>query len=119
MFVEWIVHEGTSILDIDMRDAENGLTYDTLMPRVLERMQEKNGRFLILYNFQNVIFQAGVLERIASFAKAYCINPEMAAFVGMSKTNQSLLKRLNGFLSDKTERRLFESEDEAKEWLTH
>jgi hypothetical protein len=117
MELEWIIQDGTRILYVDFRGAEKEDAYISLLFQVLQKSRESQGRFLVLYNFQDVIFPPGVLEAIATFAKSIEINPAKAAFVGMNNFNENILRRIDKFLSEKTKRKLFISEDEAKAWL--
>ena len=102
---------------MDFRGAAREDAYTSLISQVLQRFQESPENLLVLYNFQDITFPPGVVEAIAGFAKTNGINPVKAAFVGMSKINVGLIIRLDRFLSDKTKRKLFQSEEEAKEWL--
>jgi hypothetical protein len=117
MKLEWIVENNTKILYLDFREVEKIDDYLSLLRQFHELSLKRQGKFLALYNFLNVSLPVGVLEALASFAKKNNINPTKAAFIGLGQINEKLLQRLNGFLSENTERKLFQSEKEAIEWL--
>jgi hypothetical protein len=117
MKLEWIVHEGKSILYADFRGAENKEAYVSFIHQALKMIKERGGNYLALYNVRGVVLPPGILETITAFTKANNISPSKGAFLGMSSSAELLLKKINGFLSAEPLWKLFTSEKEAREWL--
>lgn len=117
MKLEWIVHEGKSILYADFRGAENKEAYISFINQALKMIKERSGDYVALYNVHGVVLPPGILETITAFTKANNISPSKGAFLGMSSSAGLILKKINGFLSAQPEWKLFKSEKEAREWL--
>lgn len=116
MKIEWIDQGSTPILYADGRGLEkNELLF--FVTRVHKKLRESTGEYHVLYNLQDVALPLGILDTMAKLVKANEIHAIKSAFVGMDQINEKTIRRINGFISDTTERKLFQSEKEAMEWL--
>jgi hypothetical protein len=119
MSVEWIEHKGKRILLIDHSGLELEAVIENL--ELVDKIMLEfppDAKLLHLSNFEGVMINVTVLARLKESGKAV-VEPrtEKAAVVGLSSLQHILLASYNRFTGAGKRQKVFDTQEEALEWL--
>lgn len=113
--VEWIEHNGAKILYADFRWAETVSEMIQILEEQIEEMATADGNVRLLADFRNTYVDDVFLERASQYNRE--TKTEKSAILDLSGMKRALLLQ-NCNLFSGTDLELFDSEDEAKDYLS-
>jgi len=119
MSVEWIEHKGKQILVLDYRglEPEDVIEHVEVGAKLVQEVPLPT-KIRVLYNFERAVVNATVMVRLISLGQQV-IEPrtEKSAVLGVQGTRHILLTAYNRATGADKNQKLFDSEEEALDWL--
>lgn len=117
MEIKWIEYKGKNILLCDYRGAKSDKDMIDHINQFADMLRQQTGRTLSLSNYENtVISTAFMVEAKKLGTEVGLVKMGKSALLGVTGLKKIMLKSYNTITGQK-DNRMFETEEEAKEWL--
>jgi hypothetical protein len=118
MGIKWIEHNGKRILYADYRKAKDDIEMISLLVQVANIIKQFSGKTLTMINFEGAFISPDFMVLIKDIGKEIAgTKIEKTAIIGMTTAlKKHLLDEYNDYTKQKNNK-IFEDEEEAKEWL--
>ena len=119
MSVEWVEHKGQQILVLDYRglEPEDVIEHIELGAKLVQEVPPPT-KICVLYNFERAVVNAAVMVRLIRLGQQV-IEPrtEKSAVLGVQGTRHILLTAYNRATGAGKTQQVFETQEEALDWL--
>lgn len=116
MPVQWITHNGKQILFSDYSGLK-GSDYNDAVKSSAEMLKSASDKTLVLVDVRGAMIDATAALYAKSLGEVFAEKTEKIALVGVSGMKEMLLEAYNHFTGHADQQKIFQSLDEAKDWL--
>ena len=117
MDVKWIEHKGRRILYVDYRGAKNEEEMLSVLYKSNEEEKASSEKVTVLANFENTYASSKYMDEVNRLGKEVTKNiVDKTALIGIVGIKKILVNSFIRFTGDNN-LKIFDNEDNAKEWL--